>query len=355
MKIQPTETLPFCNDNEYLRHQHPTSDFKYKYREQLENVFELGEYLPFATIRKPSEFMFKLSAYKYVYRKSNEFQALLTELKNYLKVWQNCVASHQAKEGSFCYNNEFRMLMNGSFENLSAGISDLESYTKEDFEDFEKILDFARYWNNIQRTISETFYAHLIEYPKWLGIQSTEFEERNTCASCQEFKVIGPPSMMFIALSACFVPYVIHLPDNTIIPEGILANDQAKPFHILHEHSHAYLHEKKALDHQHLHCDWIEEGISDWAAIKILETDIKERSYLMEIYDFWIIFNSINDNDRKQIFKLWCNEPEKFLWKEFVSDMRQCIIAHRAKNRQKLAWFSNERCEIGPVIDKYFI
>ncbi|MCK5559638.1 MAG: hypothetical protein KAJ51_03555, partial [Thermoplasmata archaeon] len=87
----------------------------------------------------------------------------------------------------------------------------------------------------------------------------------------------------------------------------------------------------------------------------ILETDIKERSYLMEIYDFWIIFNSINDNDRKQIFKLWCNEPEKFLWKEFVSDMRQCIIAHRAKNRQKLAWFSNERCEIGPVIDKYFI
>ncbi len=355
MNDRPDTRLPYCQDYEEIQHQRPTSSYDYKYKDQIENVLELGEYLPFATNRKPSELMFELSGYKYVYKKYNEFQVLIDNIKEYLKTWQDCVNRHRNNQESYCYNNEFRMLMDGSFENIMSILFELNSYTIDDFDDFEKVLDFTRSWNGMQRRIAETFYAHLIEFPKWLDINDAETQERNTCATCNELQAIGPPSMMFIALSACFLPQVVRLPDNTIIPEGILANEGSKPFHILHEHIHAYLHEKKAQGHQHLNCDWIEEGISDWAAMRILEPDIKERSYLMEIYDFWIILNSINDDDRKQIIKLWCYEPEKFGWKEFVSNMRQCIRKHRAKNRQKLVWFRNEQCEILPKIDRYYI
>jgi hypothetical protein len=346
--------VPLCSGTEDIRHQVPSGKFGYKYKDHIEKLLDLGEYLPFHMVYKSSEFMLKLSTYKYVYKNPKGFLEILNRITDYLNTWENCVKAHEKQKGTFCYSKEFRALMTGSFENIRSGITDLALYSHQDFEDFNKCLEFAGYWNNIQQTISETYYAHLVGYPKWLNIKNKDRKTRPNCAECKVMNIIGPPPLSLIGLSACFMPYVTHLPDGTAVPEGIIVNEKASPIHLLHEHVHGYLHEKKATGRKHLHCEWIDEGIADWAAVKILQPDIKEKSYFLEMYDFWIILNSIDKNDCRRIVKLWCNEPEKFKWQEFVKDAIVCIRKYRFNNREKLAWFGNEQCQIDMNLDTYF-
>jgi hypothetical protein len=353
MAVEDKDTIPLCSGSEDIQHQVPSSEFEFKYKNEIENMLGLGEYRPFHTMHKPSEFMFKLSSFKYVHKNYDGFRILLDQVNDYIETWQNCVKAHENQDGTFCYDQDFRTLMNGSFENIRSGLSELSSYSETDFADFDKNLEFTRYWNNIQHTISETFYAHLVGYPKWLGVDSAPQSPRATCAGCKVLNNIGPPPLTFISLSACFMPYVTHLPDGTVIPEGVLVNEKASELHILHEHIHAYLHEKKVPEQKHVHCEWVDEGIADWAAVKILEPDIKEKSFFMELYDFWIILNSIKEEECKQIVENWCNEPEKFQWREFVKDAINCIREYRNESREKMVWFSNENCNFKFDFEKY--
>jgi hypothetical protein len=355
MVVEDKSSIPLCSGSEDIRHQIPSGKFEYKYKEQIEALLGLGEYLPFHTMHRSPEYMFRLSVNKYVHKNQKGLRILIDRLENYIIMWNECIISHKNQNGTYCYNKDFRALMLGSFTNIRTGLSELRSYIEQDFEDFNKNLEFAGYWNNIQEIISETFYAHLVEYPKWLGINKVTQSSRNNCSECKVMNNIGPPPLSFIGLSSCFMPYVTHLPDGTVIPEGVIVNDNTSDIHALHEHIHGYLHEKKIPDKEHIHCEWIDEGIADWAAVKILEPDIKEKSHFLEMYDFWIVLNSLENNERKFIIKLWCNEPERFRWREFVKDAINCLRKYRNEKRTKMAWFNNENCNFDLDTKNYII
>lgn len=353
MTSQKNKELELCSGYEHVSYQQPSRVFDYRFKESLEAQLDLGEYRPFATHICTSDFMFQLSVFKYLFKNYRTFQEDLDKLKNYLITWEKCITGHQTKSGTHCYNHSFRDLMERSFKLIKLKISKLENFTSKDFIDLEKSLNYGRLWNELQSTITKTFYAHLTIFPKWLNINPPNEPRRGTCAECKEFDIIGPPVPRFIGLSAFFMPYETKLPNGVTVPEGILLHEAAGAFHELHEHAHAYLHEKKK-GHQHPKCDWIEEGISDWAAIQILKPRSKERSFYLEVYDFWIILNSMDSAARKKLIQCWCIEPEQFRWQKFVSDMRKYLKDHKVQFRSKLAWKPNESCDCELNIEKYF-
>ena len=332
----------------------PKETSSYSRKSEIEFVLGLGEYIPYRTHRHQGDFMFKLAVAKRVYGRYGAAKSLLEESKRYLDRWRRCAGEHEGRSGTYCYSADFRSTMTGGFERIDSLLRSIEETSERDFLDFEKVCDFSRKWNQFQKAMRDTFYAHLAYYPEWLGVGTEAEARRNNCADCALFDAIEPPIPAFIALSAFFMPREAKMPDGTTIPEGISLHVRATEFHELHEHAHAYLHEKKSPGKQ-LVCEWIDEGIADWAAIKIIRPKDVERSAFGELYDLWVVINTMGDGERQMLIRLWCLGSEKVRWVEMASDAIACMRDKRAEKRTDLTWSADERCARPISISKYLL
>ena len=349
------KAIPLCGGVHRLKQQLPSVEAEYEYSTRIEEWLRLGKYLPFETHYMPKDYMFRLAVYKYVYKKCSDMKEHLQGLKAYKDMWEQCTQTYRRKKDSYCHKEDFSKLMASSFERMQPYIEDLDSFHEEDFDDFGMALEFASLWNGLIRLVWDTFYAYLVIYPRWVNIDGEMPSERPNCAQCKMFDAIGPPSSVFIALSGFFNPRRTQMPDGTVVPEGIIVHENADKLQELHEHAHGYIHEAKDADKEHFICHWIDEGMADWTAINILKPKDVAGSVFLEMYDFWIVFNSLKEEDRDRIFKCWCQEPEMFDWPRFVWDMRQRLQNHRAKARERLKWPPDERLSQMDSIDKYFL
>ncbi|MBI5000044.1 MAG: hypothetical protein HZB92_00740 [Euryarchaeota archaeon] len=352
--MAPDERAILCDGAQEIKNQRPSRPADFRRRRELEGALGLGEYVPFPSQRAPADVMFRIAVYRRVFGKHGEMLAILARTKEYVDAWKDCVLGHEGKEGTNCHRPEFRALMRDGFGRMGAFIALLESYEPDDLRDFQRALAFARVWNDLGKTISDTFYAHLAEYPAWLGMDSPETPPRDNCAECKLFDTVGPPPVAFIAFSGFFLPYAAIMPDGTPIQEGVTLHERAGDFHEAHEHAHAYVHERKDSSRAHPRCEWVEEGMAMWAAARLDGKGAPERSAFLELYDFWLVFNSMPEKDRAELFRLWCAEPERFRWGDFVRDMREAVSRHRAKNRARARWSADERLDAAPGIGEYF-
>ena len=80
------------------------------------------------------------------------------------------------------------------------------------------------------------------------------------------------------------------MPDGTVIPEGVSVHERAGKFAEIHEHAHAFVHQKKISSGKHIRCNWIDEGIANWAAVNVLKPIKIDRSLFLDIYDFSFSF-----------------------------------------------------------------
>jgi hypothetical protein len=336
-----------------LRSQSPLEPSDWEFKDGLDECLELGEYFPYQTHVMSTKYMMKLAALKYIHNQPDTINQFVNRTKTYLKHWTNCLYGHQSDIGTSCYQEDFQSLMNVSMEFMDSTLQTISEYDKKDYSDFDKVLDITKMWNDLQKSIRETFYAHLTDYPKWLGFNDANQARRSNCAQCNVFDALGPPQSTFIALSGFFMPYETQMPDGDIVPEGVILHERAGKYHEIHEHAHAYLHEKKSNKKQHFHCEWIDEGISDWAAINILKSEMIEKSHFMELYDFWLVFNSLDDANRKKIIWCWCQDPETLNWWLFISDMLLKIQEFRSTNRALLTWRPSDKIDIKFTLDEY--
>jgi len=342
-----------CDGVQVIKNQRPSHPGDFKRRAGLENALRLGDYIPYPSYRAPADVMFKIAVYRRVFGRHGEMMAILARTKEYIGAWKDCVLGHEQREGTNCHRPEFRAQMRDGFERMEAFIALLDSYQVDDLKDFQRAMAFAKAWNDLGKTISDAFYAHLAEYPAWLGIETDKAAPRDNCAECRLFDTVGPPPVAFVAFSGFFLPHAAIMPDGTPIQEGVTLHESASGFHESHEHAHAYIHERKDATHSHPRCEWVEEGMASWAASKVEGKGAPERSIFLEMYDFWLVFNSMPEKDRNELFRLWCAEPERVRWGEFVSDMREAVSRHRARNRSRARWDAGERLEDTPDIARY--
>jgi hypothetical protein len=243
--------------------------------------------------------------------------------------------------------------MRARFDGADVLLGELDKFSEDDLRDFSKAIEFSRKWNLLQRTLIDTFFAHLAYYPAWLDSEWAPQAKRINCADCHLFDAIAPPVPAFVALSSFFMPRSASMPDGTPVPEGVLLHEKAGEFHEVHEHAHAYVHEKKTPGLRP-NCEWLDEGIADWAAMTVTERETKERSLYYEMYDFWLIINSFSDDGRKELVRAWCGEPEKYDWERLVEDGSRLLQETRARARGAMTWKTGDasglKIELGDYI-----
>jgi len=296
--------------------------------------------------------MMRLAVQKRVLGRNAEAMEMLGSAHSYLSAWKKCVSGHEGRPGTFCYSSDFRDLMRAQFDGADELLTELGRFTEEDLRDFSKAMEFSRKWNILQRTLLDTFFAHMAYYPEWLEMGGQPQAKRVNCADCHLFDAIVPPVPAFVALSALFMPRAASMPDGTPIPEGISLHQKASEFHEIHEHAHAYVHEKKSPG-KRLGCEWIDEGIADWTAMSITQMEMKERSTFYEMYDFWLVIKSFTDDERKELLRAWCHAPDKFDWQRLVEDGLKALKGKREANRGAMWWKRGESCDAGIELAKY--
>ncbi|MFH0816627.1 MAG: hypothetical protein V1934_07420 [Methanobacteriota archaeon] len=344
--------LPGCGGLVEIVSQKPARPSEFRMRGGLEEALGIGEYVPYPTSICRADFMQKLAVQKRILGRYGEAREMLDSARSYLAAWRHCVSGHEGTPGTFCYSGDFRNLMRAQFEGIDILLAELETYGEEDMRDFAKAIDFSMKWNLLQRKLIDTFFAHLAYYPSWLEIEGAPQAKRTNCADCHLFDAVAPPVPAFIALSALFMPRSSSMPDGTPVPEGILLHEKAGEFHEVHEHAHAYVHEKKKPGTR-LRCEWIDEGIADWTAMAVTGRETKERSLYYEMYDFWLIVGSLSEEDRKELVRAWCSEPESYEWERLTEESMEAIRELRAKTRGKMEWASTENSDVKIELQNY--
>jgi hypothetical protein len=344
--------IPGCGGSIDIVSQKPAIPSEYPRKGAIESALGLGEYIPYQTNRRPGDFMMKLAVQKRILGRYGEAREMLDSARSYISAWRRCVSGHEGARGTFCYSGDFRNLMRAQFDGADKLLAELEKFSEDDLRDFPKAIEFSRKWNILQRTLIDTFFAHLAYYPAWLGQDGAPKVKRNNCADCHLFDAIAPPVAAFIALSAFFIPRSASMPDGTPVPEGVLLHEKAGEFHEIHEHAHAYVHEKKAPGLR-LSCEWIDEGIADWTAMAVTEAETKERSLYYEMYDFWLVINSFSEEDRGELVRAWCAEPEKYDWQKLVEDGSRLLREMRASTRGAMAWKNGEASDVKIALGDY--
>jgi hypothetical protein len=314
----------------------------------------LGEYVPYPSTKLPDGAMFRLAVQKRVLGRHAEMSRMLAEAQSYLASWRGCVSAHEGSEGTFCYRDEFRELMRAEFDRAERLMDELAGYDAPDFVDFRKAMEYAEKWNVLQRTFRDTFYAHLAFYPAWLDEDGEPSTKRDNCADCRLLDAIAPPAPAFIALSAFFIPRAATLADGTRVPEGVLVHEKANEYHEIHEHVHGYVHEKKSLG-ERPHCEWIEEGIADWAAMNVTGGEMAFRSAFHEMYDFWLVLESLPAEERAELVRAWCESPWSYDWGRLVDEAAAKLREVRRATRGRAEWQKGKMPKLGISFREYKI
>jgi hypothetical protein len=332
----------FCGGSVVVLSNSPSVPGEYRSKDALENVLQLGEYIPYRVSVRDDDFMFRLAVQKRIFGRPAEARVMVQEASGYLDSWRLCVGSHERKPATFCYSSDFRALLRSNFESMERALAALGSYEDVDFQDFGRVIEFSRKWNALQRSMRDTFFAHLAYYPAWLDEGEGPRGKRESCADCHQFDSVPPPVPTFVMLGAFFLPRDARMPDGTRIPEGIILHEKAGEYQEAHEHAHAYVHERKSLGPRP-HCEWIEEGIADWAAMAMTHQEDIEGRYYREMYDSWRAFAAMPEEDRRELVRAWCHEPEKYDWGKLREDAVELI---REASRKKGASMLQETVKL---------
>ncbi len=356
-----TMTMPLrfaaCRHTRRIGHQLPSEpDRRYAYRRALQRLFRLGRYLPYPARPHRAADMDALAAFKYIHGNATALRTALAHIQRYLEKWSRCMHCHSGVAGSFCADADFDHYLQTLFDRMEKRTTRLQQLTGARLRVFRHALEFLTHWNALQEQIVETFTMDTLVCPDWYeragtpgngAIGSGGPPEKTSCAACHQKDAIAPPVPVFLTLAGYFSPRPLTLPNGLTLEEGVHIRTGTDDLVILHEHVHAYLHQKKDPAIAHPTCDWIEEGLAGWAAHRLLQPATVPRSHLNELYDFWIIMNSLAPVKVRALVVRWCEQPDSVDWSRFVAVARECLQRHyRAPaHRTRRRWSPGERLD----------
>lgn len=321
----------------------PKKPRNYPFSSAIEEFFGAGNYMGYETNLVGANLLTQVTAYKFVHKNKKFVEGLVTELKDYIRAWKECIKHHEDRKGTTCYNPSFRAMLHSGINEITEVLNTKIPKLLHGLDDFETAVEFVEIWNEIQHTMMVTYYANLIAFPDFLKHEKCFWDDELTCAMCNlQDREILHPTPNFLFLSGFFTPEDFLLPSKLWVAQGVYVHEKADEKEILHEHVHGYIHQCRNASEQIL-CDYLDEGFAEWCTISLKKPENVVKGIFREKYDFWIVFNSLPRDVVLNLFKLYLSASAKVNWQAFVSEGVKCIIQHREKNRHRRFWAPNEQ------------